>query len=220
MIKIALVDDHQLFRKSLAVLINGMEGLQVVYDSDNGFDFLDFIKTEPIDLVLLDIQMPIINGFEICKLLKVQNPKIKILIISQLTTKEAIHHVMEYGANGFFTKNTSPEYLEKALQNIMTEGFYFDTGLSTTIKEAILWDKKTHFNLTVDDNFKLSEREIQIIKLICQEKSTSEIADVLKITYRTVETHRNRLIKRLNMKNFIGVIIYAIKSDLLHLEDI
>jgi DNA-binding NarL/FixJ family response regulator len=220
MIKIALIDDHQLFRKSLAILIKGMNGLEVVYESDNGNEFLEFIKLVPIDLVLLDIQMPIISGFEICKLLKSQNSKIKILIISQLTSKEAIHHVMECGANGFFTKNASPEHLENAIQNIVKEGFYFDTELSTTIREAILWDKKTHFNLNVNNDIKLSEREIQIIKMVCQEKTTVEISEILRITYRTVETHRNRLIKRLNTKNFIGVILYAIKSDLIHLEDI
>jgi len=220
MINIALVDDHQLFRKSLAILVNGINGFQVVYESDNGNDFLDFIKKAPVDLVLLDIQMPILSGFEICKQLKIKNPNIKILIISQLTSKEAIHHVMECGANGFFTKNASPEHLENAIKNIVKEGFYFDTGLSTTIKEAILWDKKTRFFMNLNTDIKLTEREIEIIKMVCQEKSTAEIADVLRITYRTVETHRNRLIKRLNMKNFIGVILFAIKSDLIHLEDI
>jgi DNA-binding NarL/FixJ family response regulator len=220
MIKIALVDDHQLFRKSLSFLINAMEGMQVVYDSDDGNDFLKYIKTAPIDLVLLDIQMPIISGFEVCKLLKEQNPDIKILIISQLTTKEAIHHVMECGANGFFTKNASPELLEVAIQNVLYEGFYFDVGLSNTLREVILWDKKTHVHLHLNPDAKLSEREIQIIKMICQEKSSLEIASFMNITTRTVETHRNRLIKRLKVKNFIGVILHALKIEAIHLDDI
>jgi DNA-binding NarL/FixJ family response regulator len=220
MINIAIVDDHQLFRKSLHVLINGMEGLEVVYDSDNGNDFLEFVKKKLVDLVLLDIQMPIINGYDICKLLKTQNPNIKILIISQLTTKEAIHHVMECGANGFFTKNASPENLEMAIHKIMEEDYYFDIGLSSTIREAILWDKKTTFDANENTELKLSEREIQIIKLVCQEKSTNEIADLLKISSRTVETYRNKLIKRLKVKNFVGVILYAFKSDEIHLDDI
>jgi len=220
MIRIALVDDHQLFRKSLSFLINAMDGMQVVYDTDDGHDFLEYLKSMPVDLVLLDIQMPIINGFEVCKLLKEQNPDVKILIISQLTTKEAIHHVMECGANGFFTKNTSPEFLEVAIQNIIFEGYYFDVGLSNTIREVILWDKKTHFNLNLNPDAKFSEREIQIIKMICKEKSSLEIANFMKITVRTVETHRNRLIKRLKVKNFIGVVLYALKIEAIHLEDI
>lgn len=220
MIKIALVDDHQLFRKSLSFLINSMDGMQVVYDSDDGHDFLEYAKTNPLDLVLLDIQMPIVSGFEVCRQLKEFDADIKILIISQLTTKEAIHQVMTAGANGFFTKNASPELLEVAIQNIIHEGFYFDVGLSSTIREAIIWDKKTQFNTNTAVDVKLTVREIQIIKMICQEKTSHDIATALKITSRTVETHRNRLIKRLKVKNFIGVILYALKIEAFHLDDI
>jgi DNA-binding NarL/FixJ family response regulator len=220
MIKTALVDDHQLFRKSLSYIIDCMEGIEVIYDSGDGNDFIDFVKKIPVDLVLLDIQMPIISGFEVCRKLREQNIDIKILIISQLTSKESIHHVMECGANGFFTKNSTPAQLETAIRKVVNEGFYFDAGLVTTLREVILWDKKSHFNFNLNQNIHFTEREIDIIRLICKEKNSAEISAALEISCRTVETHRNRILKKMNVKNFIGVVLYALKSELIFLEDI
>jgi two-component system response regulator DegU len=105
MIRIAILDDHQLFRKSLSLLLSSSVDFTVVHDTDDGLSFLEYAEGAAIDVVLLDIQMPKLNGFEVCKRLKMTNPEIKILIISQLTSKEVIHHIMECGANGFFTKN-------------------------------------------------------------------------------------------------------------------
>ena len=98
MIKIALVDDHQLFRKSLSLLISTFEGIEVTYETSDGLAFLEVAKTEYLDVLLLDIQMPILDGYEVCKRLKLVNSEIKILIISQLTSKEVVHQIMECGA--------------------------------------------------------------------------------------------------------------------------
>ncbi|MBC8884037.1 response regulator transcription factor [Flavobacterium piscinae] len=144
MIRIALVDDHQLFRKSLTLLLSTFEGVEVVFDTDNGTILLEKLDSgEPIDVVLLDIQMPILDGFEICKLLKKNYPDVKILIVSQLTTKEAVHKIMDCGANGFFTKNSPPELLEQAIKNVIYKDYYFDMELVAVVREAILWEKKS-----------------------------------------------------------------------------
>uniref|UniRef100_UPI00404916AA response regulator transcription factor n=1 Tax=Flavobacterium sp. TaxID=239 RepID=UPI00404916AA len=220
MIKLALVDDHQLVRKSMSFLIDNFQNMEVVYESDNGYDFIDFAKKQTIDVLLLDLQMPIVSGFEVCKRLKEQNSSVKILIISQLTSKEAIHHVMECGANGYFSKNSSPELLEDAIHRVVNEGYCFDISMSATIREAIMWDTKTHFSFGLNQEIELSSREIAIIKMACQEKSSQEIGELLNITARTVETHRTRMIKKISVKNFIGVILYAIKSEAIQIEDI
>lgn len=221
MVKVALIDDHKLFRKSLTLLIRSFEGLEVVYDSDDGLKFLEFANQNDtmLDLVLLDIQMPIINGFEICRLLKESKKDIKILIVSQLTSKEAIHHVMECGANGFVSKEASPLTLEEAIAKVMEDGFYFDVGLSEAIREIMLTDSKNRYNLNFHSDVYFSDREIQIIKLVCREKSCEDIARMMGITPRTVETHRTRLIRKLNAKNFIGVILYALKTNTIHIDD-
>jgi len=218
MITLALVDDHQLFRKSLAVLLNTFDGVSVVYDTNNGQLLLDFLENNTVDMVLLDIQMPIMTGFEICEYLKINYPDIKVLIISQLTTKEAVHKVMELGANGFFTKNSPPEQLEMAINSIIEKDYYFDLELSAVIREAILWEKKTAVKLSHETAVQLSHREIEIIKLSCKGFSSKEIATTLFISLRTVEKHRNRIIEKCGCKNFIEVILFALKNNFIDLE--
>lgn len=181
--------------------------------------FLKFAETEVIDVVLLDIQMPILDGYEVCKRLKLINPEPKILIISQLTSKEAIHQIMECGANGFFTKNSSPELLESAIRNVVERDYYFDVELGAVIREAILWEKKVHYNLDLTVHVSLTAREIEIIKMASLEMSSKEIGDKLCISTRTVEKHRKRIMEKTVSKNFIGVILYALKTNAISLND-
>ena len=220
MISIALIDDHQLFRKSLLAFLNSFDGIKVTFDTDDGKSLLKFLNDNLVDIVLLDIQMPIMDGFELCKLIKYHYPKIKILVVSQLNTREAVHKVMELGANGFFTKNSSPEQLETAIKSVIEKDYYFDLELSKVIREAILWEKKTSVKLNLVQLVHFSEREIEVIKLSCRELSSKQIADKLFISIRTVEKHRNRIMERTNAKNFIGSILYAIKHQFINLDEI
>lgn len=219
MIRIALVDDHQLFRKSLSSLLESSDDFDIVYDTDNGLHFIDYVEATSIDVVLLDIQMPILNGYEVCKRLKMLHPEIKILIISQLTSKEVIHHVMECGANGFCSKNSSPEHLEIAIRKIMERDYYFDNELGSVIRDAILWDKKEGFTLDSYESMSFTERETEIIKLACRELGTKQIADKLCLSTRTVENHKKNIMKKTHTKNFIGVILFALKINAISLED-
>ena len=220
MISIALIDDHQLFRKSLALLLNTFDNFNIVFDSDNGKSLLDFLEYSKVDVVLLDIQMPLMDGYELCKLLKATHPDVKILVISQLTTKEAVHKIMELEANGFFTKNSPPEQLELAIKSIMEKDYYFDIELSAVLREAILWGKKSPAIPSGTHVTNFSRREIEIILLSCKEFSSKEIASKLFISVRTVEKHRNRIMERASSKNFIGAILYALKKNYIILEDI
>lgn len=220
MIKIALVDDHQLFRKSLSFLISTFEEFEVTYDSDDGLAFLEVAKSVDFDVLLLDIQMPILNGYHVCKRLKLINPTIKILIISQLTSKEVVHHIMDCGANGFFTKNSSPELLEHAIKSVIEKDYYFDMELAAVVREAILWSKKSHYNLDLASEITLSFREIEIIKMIAQEMNSKEIGEVLFISNRTVEKHRKRIMDKTSSKNFIGVVLFALRANLISITEL
>lgn len=221
MIRIALVDDHQLFRKSLSLLIATFEDVEVVFDTDDGTKLLERLENgEQIDVVLLDIQMPIMDGFEICTLLKKSNPDVKILIVSQLTTKEAVHKIMDCGANGFFTKNSPPELLEQAIKGIVNKDYYFDMELAAVVREAILWEKKVQSTFNFAQKINLTGREVEIILMACKEMSSIEIGDKLCISTRTVEKHRKRIMEKTESKNFIGVVLYALKCNAIYLEDI
>ncbi len=220
MITVALVDDHQLFRKSLSLLLNSFENISAVFDTDDGKQLLNFLEGSTLDVALLDLQMPLMDGYEVCKLLRINYPHVKIIIVSQLTTKEAIHKVMELGANGFFTKNSPPEQLEVAIKNVIERDYYFDLELSAVIREAILWEKRLPGN-SLNINFNsFSKREIEIIVLSCREYSSKEMASRLYISVRTVEKHRNHIMEKANSKNFIGAILYALKNNFISLEDI
>ncbi len=220
MIKIALVDDHQLFRKSLSLLISTFEEFEVTYDSDDGLAFLEVAKSVDFDVLLLDIQMPILNGYQVCKRLKLINPTIKILIISQLTSKEVVHQIMDCGANGFFTKNSSPELLEHAIKSVIEKDYYFDMELAAVVREAILWSKKSHYNLDLAYEITLSTREIEIIKMIAQEMNSKEIGEILFISNRTVEKHRKRIMEKTASKNFIGVVLFALRANIISITEL
>lgn len=218
MIKIALVDDHKLFRKSLSLLMNSFNGISVVFDSADGYNFLQYLEETDIDVLLLDIEMPILNGFEVCLKAKLIDPELKIIILSQLTSKEAVHKVMEIGANGYFTKNSSPEILEEAINNVMDKDYYFDISLSSVIREALLWNKKRTSTIETD-KVSLTSREIEIVQLATREKCSKEIADSLNISTRTVEKHRKHIMEKTQSKNFIGVVLYALRNNLIKLDE-
>ncbi len=219
MLRVGIVDDHKLFRKSLSFLINSFENTNVVLEAQNGLDLLDQIQEDMLDLLLLDIQMPGMDGFETCEHIRKHYPEMKVLIVSQLTTKESIHKVMELGAHGFFTKNSEPEQLENAIKSIRDKDFYFGQELGMVLREAILWEKNNKPKITAS-SITISDREMDVIRMACKELSSIEIADRLHINVRTVETHRKRIMEKTNSKNFIGVILFALRHQLISIEEL
>jgi len=219
MLRIGLVDDHRLFRKSLALLIDSIDETEVVLQAGNGKELFEQLNRVSVDLVLLDIQMPEMDGYETCKELRKLYPDVKILIVSQLATKGSIHKVMELGANGFFSKDSEPEKLERAILGIKEKDYFFDDDLASVIREAILWEKRLPTNLLAT-SATISHREMDIIRLACKEQNTREIADNLNISARTVEVHRKHIMEKTNSKNFIGVILFALRYGFLQVEEI
>jgi two-component system, NarL family, response regulator DegU len=218
-LRIAIVEDHLLIRKGLVLLINSFEGMQVVLEASNGQVFLDLLPDCVIDVVLLDIQMPIMNGYEACKHLLQLYPDVKVLVVSQLTTKQSIHRIMSIGAHGYFTKNSAPEELESAIRSLYAHGYYFGSELGSVLREAILWDKKNVREKIIPD-VKLSDRELEIIGMMCKEMTSEEIAAQLFISVRSVEAHRRSMMEKTYSQNVIGIILYVLKRKLLVLEEL
>jgi two-component system response regulator DegU len=219
LLRIAIVEDHLLIRKSMKMLINSFEGMEVVIDADNGQTFLEQVRACPIDIVLLDIQMPVMNGYEACQKLLQFNPDLKVLIVSQLTTKQSIHRIMSIGAHGYFTKNSAPEELEAAIRSLYTHGYYFGSELGSVLREAILWDKKNVAE-KVNLNHDLSVRELEVVALMCKEMSSEEIGAQLFISIRSVEAHRRNIMEKTCSHNVIGIILYALKRKLINIEEL
>jgi two-component system, NarL family, response regulator DegU len=217
MIKVGIVDDHKLIRKGLSLIIDSCEGLEVVLEAEDGRMLFDQLGANlEVDVLLLDLHMPNMDGYESCQRLKEEYPDIMILIVSQQTTRESIHKVMELGAHGFFTKNCDPQYLESAIKSLHGKGFYFGVELGAVLREAVLWDKEQS-NHTPNDA-QLSAREIDIIRMASKECSNQEISDKLFITVRTVETHRKHILVKTGARNFIGAVVYALRHNLIDLD--
>lgn len=220
MIRVALADNHKLFRKSIEALLLSFGNVEVVFDTDNIPELGEKLKNTPVDLVIMDCQMEKTTGIAGCKTLKLQYPNIRFLILTQSVSKELILEMIEIGMDGFFSKNSDPYQLQKAIQNINAKGFHFDADLESMISDALLWEKKNAKSRSQKKAISITRRELDIIRLACQELSSIEIAENLHINVRTVESHRKRMIAKTNTKNFIGVILYALRNQLLILDGV
>jgi DNA-binding NarL/FixJ family response regulator len=220
MFKIALVDDHELFRKSLIFVLEQLDSIEVVFDTNDGTLLLQYLQNNTVDLVLLDIQMPVMDGFTLCKKIKQLNADTKILTVSQLTTKESIHQIFESGANGFFSKNSSTDSFKEAVLSMIEKDYYFDISLSDVVKEAMIWkEKQDDRNLILDKDL-LSPREKEIVFWSAKGFTCQQIADQLFISKRTVETHRKTIMEKTSCLNFIEVVVYGLKERIITLDDL
>lgn len=216
-IEIAIADDQLLFRKGMASLLNTFEGFKVTIEAENGRDLLVALKTitnQP-DVILLDLSMPELNGIETAKILHADFPHIKVLILSVFSEDKFITHLVEIGVNGYLFKNADPEEVEKAIRQVVEKDFYFNDDVLNAIKKRMA---KKRSKLTMLDYIPstLTTREIEIMDLICQQFTTTEIADKLCISVRTVDGHRNNLLEKTGVRNSAGLVIFAIKHNLIN----
>ena len=217
MIRIALTDDHAIFRESMSLLINTQIDMKVCIEAENGNDLITQLSHTEVDMVLLDLQMPGMDGLETCQYLNENYPDIKILILSHLSGIQNIMKVMALGANGYFTKNTRTAELFTAIRKVESRGFYFEDALTEVIKSIL--EKRNLYSFEFKDT-EISSRELEIIKLYALEYTGKQIADLLNISLRTVESHKKNLMQKTNSKNFIGVITYTLINNLISLNEL
>lgn len=212
-IKVALVDDQTLFLKGLRLILEGYPEIDIVIEADNGSDFLSAVVTEQPDVVLLDLKMPGMDGIEVAEKLKAIAPQVKIILLTMHDDEHFIHHVLSLGANGYLLKNEEPAILREAIQKVMTQEYY----LNDYVAKALLNNIKKKDTPPSNDKealFTLTLREKEILQLICQEHTTGEIAEQLFISKRTVEGHRQNLLDKTGVRNTAGLVIYALKNQL------
>lgn len=208
-IRIAVAEDHYLFREGLIALLNDEEDIHLEFDVSNGEELLAQLKTSKVDIVLIDLNMPVLNGQQTLKLLKEYYPNVRPIVLSMYNTHDYISDAIQLGARGFLPKNTNVDQVVDAIYAVYEQGYYFDDEIS---KSQIF--KLVH-EVGINPTFKseaLSRREVDVLELICEEKTNNEIADLLCISVRTVEVHRQNLLRKINAKNVAGLVIYAIKN--------
>ncbi|MGD1848972.1 MAG: response regulator [Salibacteraceae bacterium] len=208
MIRIALVDDHLLFRKGMASLIEKMEAVHLAVEASNGQEFLDALEKTPIDLVLLDLKMPILDGHHTLNELRSSGSDIKVIFLTMETGEEVILRCMENGANGFLAKDAHPNEVRLAIQKAVEEGMYVNAHTARIMQQGLSQWKSGHRNPEVQ----LTERELTVLQGICLQKSTAQIAEELFVSPRTVEGYRRTLLEKVNTKNSLGLVLFASKQ--------
>lgn len=216
-IKIILVDDEVLFRKGLAFLLDREPNFSILQEANNGQELITFLRTaeQLPDIVITDLKMPVVNGVEATKIIHKEFPEVKIIALTSYDTKSFVANMIDIGAVSYLLKNTSPSELIFTINEVAHKGFYYSDYVMKVIKEVVLSGNKVKSSL--DKGF-LSDREIEVLQLICQQKNATEIGELLFISPRTVEGHRTNLLLKTDSRNVAGLVVYAIHNDLVKLE--
>ncbi len=212
--KVVLVDDHTLFRDGLKFVINQMDGFEVVAEASNGKQFLKILdEHHPVDLVLMDISMPELNGVEATKQATEKYPGLKVLAVSMFCDEEYYYQMIQANVMGFILKETGQAELESAIHAVINGENYFSQKLLKDIILNLQSPGKTK-KLQTEEDKKLTKRETEVLKLICEGYTNAQIADKLFISIRTVEGHKSNLISKTGVKNTISLVMYALRNNL------
>jgi len=210
MIKLLIADDHQVLIEGLVELLNGFDHISVVETANNGQEVLDLLKEHHIDVILLDINMPIMNGLDACKKIKKKYPDTKVLALTTLDKGSFIQHMLKNGASGYLLKNTSQDELITAIETVYRGETYMNEQTNKILLNSLMNQKPNESFIPT-----LTRREKEVLELIAQEMTTTEISQSLNISLNTVETHRRNLIQKFNVRNSVGLIREAMIKGLI-----
>lgn len=213
-IKIALADDHNLFRKGVEELIEDFDNMEVLFSMPNGQELVNRLATATTlpDVCLLDINMPELNGFETAAVIKERWPDIKLLAVSVYDSEFNIIGMLRAGAGGYVLKDAQPEALKAAIEGVYKNGFYHSELVTGKILHQLI-SQPQEVNST-----QLNEKEIHFLKLCCSEMTYKEIADKMEISHRTIDGYRDQLFHKLNIKSRTGLVMYALKTGISTLD--
>ncbi len=210
-IKVIIADDHEMVVEGLVLLLEQEEHIQVIDKAYDGVELLEKIeKTDEVDIIILDINMPKLDGIEVTKKIKDTFPEIKVLIVTTYNRKEFIRNLMECGTDGYILKNSGKEELIGAISSLSNNEPYYGSEITKTIIKD--YQKTKIFDSPLD--VELTDREKDIIRLIAKELSTAEIAEELCLSQHTINSHRKNILSKLEVKNAAGIVKYAIQSGI------
>src|SRR6266480_155826 len=217
-IKVAIADDHKIFRKGVILSLRPYTNISFVLEADHGQQLLDGLlelqgtENQP-DVVLMDLRMPMKDGIETTKVVAKQFPNILIIALTMFEDERFVSHMMEIGANGYLLKSADPSEIKRAIMEVMSKGYY----LNNFVNRILL--KKSHSKTksipSLNSEITLNERERDVIRYICMEFTAQEIAQKLEVSPRTVEAIKDRLMERFGAKNTAGLVFFAVKNNLI-----
>lgn len=204
-IDICVVDDHHIFRKAVCQLVKTFPRIAEVSDAENGLKCLELVAKKQPHVVLLDLEMPEMNGVECAERLTQKYPDVKVIILTMHDNEKSILHMIEIGVHSFLLKNSDPSELERAIYSVVDKDFYHNDLLVSVLRKSMrnqLKSRRPDFALSLG----LTEREQEVLRLICEDKSTKEIASYLNISEKTVHTHKQNIQTKLNVKTTVGMV--------------
>jgi len=212
-IKLAIVDDHALFRRGLKSMIEEQEEIDMVLEAENGARLVEQIdehRGRLPDVVLMDLKMPEMDGMEATKYLRTYYPDVKIIVLSMYDDDKFIIHLIELGAHGYLLKNADSEEGVGAVKSAVRNGDYFNDHISKVMLKGLI--KKNKVKPTFSKNVKLTGRQLEVLRMICKEMTNVQIAKRLCLSVRTVEGYRNSLLEKTSSNNTAGLVMFAVKN--------
>jgi DNA-binding NarL/FixJ family response regulator len=208
-VNIAVVDDHKLFRSGLINLIHSLDaGFVVSLEANHGKELLELLNPQALpDIVLLDANMPILNGYDTAAILQKEYPSLKVLVITMNNDEQSMIKMLKLGVRGYIGKDVEPEELKLALQHLMEKGYYYTDQLTGQLIQALHAPEKP-----VNDPLNLSEQELTFIRLACSEDTYAQIADKMFLSPKTIDGYRASVFEKLNVKSRVGLALYAVKA--------
>ena len=212
-IKVAIADDHILFRTGVKTALSMKKDIKMVAEADNGMQLLTLLKHVQPDVILLDIQMPIMDGITTLPEIKKLYPEVKVVMLTMHNDHSMISKLMELGANAYLTKNSDSEVIYEAVKTVFQQEYYFNTLTNKALIDGLRVKRQTENAMPTDA--KLTDKEVTILKLMCEEKSTKEIADMVDLSPRTVEAIRDKLKTKTGAKSMAGLVMFAVKTGII-----
>lgn len=212
-ITVAIADDHKIFRKGVILSMRPYTNIRFIMEAENGEDLLTKLEEVQPDVVLCDLKMPVKDGIDATKLITKNFPNIRVIILTMYEDERFVGHLMDCGAAGYLLKSTEPAEIKRAIMDVMRTGFYLNPFVNKVLIKKNY--SKQKFNPSLTSEVVLSDREKEVLTLVCMEFTAAEIAAKMDISARTVEAIKDRLMERFGVKNSVGLVFYAMKNSLI-----
>ncbi|HAP62168.1 MAG TPA: DNA-binding response regulator [Cytophagales bacterium] len=217
-IRIILCDDHALFRQGIRLLLQNKPHMEVVAEAATGRELMDLVPHYTPDVILLDLKMPHVDGLEATDWLRKVWPEVKIIVLSMINTDQMILHMMEKGVHGYLLKDVEAEELFEAIDHVVTKGVYLNERVSQALLKGM--QHRTRNKPTLAHGVTLTDREAEVLQLICEGLTSEEIGEKLFISKRTAEGHRKTLIEKFEARNTAALVVKAIKDGWVELKQL
>jgi DNA-binding NarL/FixJ family response regulator len=211
-IKYIIADDHKIFRQGLRLALSDDHKLKLIAEAGNGIELLELLDKQKADVILLDLKMPEMDGMEAIKHIRGRHGDIKIIILTMYDDEQFILHLLESGANGYLIKNADPEEIKIAIHSVVETGYYFSDLVSSIMLKSLVQKNKTQPKFKAE--ITLNEKERDVLKLICEGHTATEIGKAIFLSPRTIEGIRSTLLEKIGVRNTAGLVMYAAKNGI------